>query len=903
MDAVHRASRPHSPEHSFVVPLRDLDAGALSLAGGKAANLGELIRAGLPVPDGFCVTTDAYRDATIAADLSELVEQLARTAADAPDRAAEVAGRARNRILSTPMPAHVGDAVTAAYRSMGEPAVAVRSSATAEDLPFASFAGQQDTYLGIIGADAVLDAVHRCWASLWTDRAVVYRLRNGIDHADARLAVVVQQMVDSAVAGVMFTVNPVTGRRGETVVDASPGLGEAVVSGAVNPDHFVLDSRTGAVLERRLGDKRLEVRARPGGGTEAVSRPASDTACVSDDQLRALVALGTRVQEHYGQPQDTEWAIDAAGALWLTQARPVTTLFPLPDDGPVEDDFRVYFCFSLAQGLTRPLTPMGISAIRVIGSSVARLYGHPPVDPLAGPPPVHDAAGRLFFDITTIMRSTAGRAVFPRVLDVMEARSATVLRNLFADPRLSVVHASWWPVVRRLGMVATRFGMPLLVAQAVARPAAAHRRLDRLGARLRERPMPPESATATQRLDFVVQHLGDAVVQVGPRVMPPAAAGFAMLWLAGRLLGDDAGPGDLATVLRGLPHNVTTEMDLELWGVATAIRADDDAVAAVRLESSADLAERYRTGSLPPALQHRLQGFLDRYGHRAVAEIDVGVPRWAEDPAHVIGVLGNYLRLDDPDRAPDVVFARGAAEAESMVTTLTDRARRRGRVRGRAVGFALDRARQLAGVRELPKFDIVLVLGQARHELRRIGAELAAAGRLAQAGDVFFLDLREVRAALAGRDLRDVVAHRRTDHDREMGRRHVPRVLLSDGTEPEAGAGGPPTADGALVGTAASAGTVTGPARVVLDPTGAHLSPGEILVAPSTDPGWTPLFLTAGGLVMEMGGANSHGAVVAREYGIPAVVGVPDATGRISTGQRVEVDGTHGLVRSTTSPS
>jgi pyruvate,water dikinase len=898
MDVVQQASRPRSREHSFVVPLRDLDASALSLAGGKAANLGELIRAGLPVPDGFCVTTDAYRDVAIAADLSGIVDELAGSTADDPERAAAIAERARKRILSTAMPAHVAAAVTSAYRALGEPAVAVRSSATAEDLPFASFAGQQDTYLGITGVDAVLDAVHRCWASLWTDRAVVYRVRNRIDHAETRLAVVVQRMVDSAVAGVMFTVNPVTGRRGETVIDASPGLGEAVVSGAVNPDHFVLDGRTGAVLERRLGDKRLVVRARAGGGTETVPRPASDAASLTDDQLRALVRLGARVQEHYERPQDTEWAIDGEGQLWLTQARPVTTLFPLPAGAETEDGVRVYFCFSLAQGLTRPLTPMGISAIRVIASSVARLYGHPPADPVAGPPPVRDAAGRLFFDITTIMRSRPGRTVFPRVLDVMEGRSATVLRDLFADPRLSVVHPSWWPVVRRLGWVALRFGIPLQVAQALVRPAAARRRLDRVGARLRNREMPPESATAGQRLDYVVGLLGDAVVRVVPRVMPPAAAGFSLLGLAARLLGPDAHPGDLETVLRGLPHNVTTEMDLELWSMATAIRADDDAAAAVGLESPAELAERYRTGTLPPVLRDRLQAFLDRYGHRAVAEIDVGVPRWAEDPTHVMGVLGNYLRLHDPGRAPDVVFARGAAEAEAMVTTLANRARRRGPVRGRAVGFALDRTRQLAGIRELPKFDIVLVLAQARQELLAIGAELAAAGRLVQSADVFFLDLGEVREALAGRDLRDVVDGRRAGYSREIGRRHVPRVLLSDGTEPEARTSIQPAADGALVGIAASGGSTTGPARVVLDPTGAHLAPGEILVAPSTDPGWTPLFLTAGGLVMEMGGANSHGAVVAREYGIPAVVGVPNATTTFRTGQQLIVDGTRGLVTS-----
>jgi phosphohistidine swiveling domain-containing protein len=277
------------------------------------------------------------------------------------------------------------------------------------------------------------------------------------------------------------------------------------------------------------------------------------------------------------------------------------------------------------------------------------------------------------------------------------------------------------------------------------------------------------------------------------------------------------------------------------------------------------------------------------------------LPRWAEDPTHVLGVLGNYLRLDDPERAPDTVFARSAAEAESMVATLTDRARQRGALRARAVGVALDRTRQLAGLRELPKYYIVRVLAQVRVELLDIGAELSAAGGLARADDLFFLDLREVGDAIDGRDVCDVAAGRRGLYDRETARRHVPRVLLSDGTEPEARSALTSVADGALVGIAASAGTATGSARVVLEPAGAYLAPGEILVAPSTDPGWTPLFLTAGGLVMEMGGPNSHGAVVAREYGIPAVVGLPAATSSIVTGQEITVDGTRGLVTSVSS--
>ncbi|MGR6964568.1 PEP/pyruvate-binding domain-containing protein [Geodermatophilus sp. URMC 61] len=871
MDTAAQPTTTGTGRHPVVVPLRDLDAGDLALAGGKAANLGELIGAGFPVPDGFCVTTGAYAELAAAAGLADLLDGPALPAA-------ELARAARERILATPMPPSVAGAVADAYAGLGESVpVAVRSSATAEDLPFASFAGQQDTYLDVVGEDDVLDAVHRCWASLWTERAVVYRERNGIDSAGTRLAVVVQRMVDAAVAGVMFTVNPVTGRRTETVVDAAPGLGEAVVSGAVDPDHVLLDSPTGAVLERRVG-----------GGRDA---------CLTDGQLRELALLGARVQEHYGRPQDTEWAIDGAGTLWLTQARPVTTLFPVPERPSPDDGLRVWFCASLAQGLTRPLTPMGISAFRVMARSVLRLAGRPPADPVAGPPGVQEAAGRLFFDITPIVRSRAGRAYFPRVLDVMEARSAVVLRGLFDDPRLSVVHSSWLPVVRRLTRLAVRFGVPLQVGQALARPAAARRRLDRVGARLRGRPLPGDAAPVGERLDAVLGLLGGAMPTVVPRVLPPVAAGFAALGLAAKLLGDDAHPGDLATVLRGLPHNVTTEMDLELWRLATAVRADPASAEALRSGTAGELADRYRDDALPEVLQRGLRLFLARSGFRAVAEIDVGVPRWAEDPAHLLGVLANYLQLDDPARAPDAVFARSAAEAEDMVATLTARARQRGRLRGAAVGFSLDRARQLAGLRELPKYDIVLVLGRVRALLASIGADLVATGVLARADDVFFLSLPEVRDAVsAARPLHEVVAGRRADHEREMGRRHVPRVLLSDGTEPEAVASGSVVADGALVGTAASAGTVTGRARVVLEPTGAQLVPGEVLVAPSTDPGWTPLFLTAGGLVMEMGGANSHGAVVAREYGIPAVVGVPGATSRITTGEEVTVDGTRGVV-------
>jgi phosphohistidine swiveling domain-containing protein len=299
---------------------------------------------------------------------------------------------------------------------------------------------------------------------------------------------------------------------------------------------------------------------------------------------------------------------------------------------------------------------------------------------------------------------------------------------------------------------------------------------------------------------------------------------------------------------------------------------------------------------LPPTLQKGLADFLRAYGHRGVAEIDVGLPRWSEDPTYILGVLANYLRLDEPELAPDVQFRRAARGAEAMVTDLTRRASRKGRLRGALVGFLLRRTRALAGLREMPKFCIVLLLAQARALLWSVGEELAESGRLEKAEDVFFATLPEARTALAGADLRTVVRERRAGYEHELKRRHVPRILLSDGTEPAAEEALDAADDAALRGTPASSGTVTARARVILDPSDARLEPGEILVAPSTDPGWTPLFLTAGGLVMEMGGAMSHGAVVAREYGIPAVVGVPDATERIAPGERITVDGSAGSI-------
>src|SRR5579872_1973454 len=887
--------------HPLVLTFHNIDAGMLSQVGGKAANLGELTRAGLPVPAGFCLTTEAYARATDEVALEPILEQLASTPTTALTQLQNCAEAARDKILAVAMPDDIVEAVTSAYHKLasGVPVpVAVRSSATAEDLPFASFAGQQDTYLNIVGVEAILDAVRRCWASLWTDRAVSYRASNAIDPRTVRLAVVIQQMVEAEVAGVLFTANPLTGLRHQAVIDASPGLGEAVVSGAVNPDHFVVNMSSGEIVERHLGDKRVVIRATPGGGTRRVESVASnDEVCISDEQVRDLAQLGARVEAHYGSPQDTKWAIDSSGHLWLTQARPITTLYPLPTNAPTtNDDLRVYFSVSVLQGVYRPMTPMGIQAFRLIGSAAARFAtGRLPKNSSAGLSFLLDIGQRLFLDITPALRSMLGREVAAQVLQGMEAQSAVIFKQLAADPRLALTTTSKWPTLRKLIPIAIRTKIPLLMGRALIRPRSARKRIAALEAELRQLQMIAPGASAAELLDAFEHALLFNIPRVVRTVFPVAFAGIASSVSASRLLKSIATPDEVQTVLRSLPHNPTTEMDLVLWGLAQRIRTDPVVTDMVEETPPEQLAQAYREEKLPPILQQGLAEFLRVYGHRGVAEIDLGLARWSEDPTHILGVLANYLQLKNPELAPDVQFERGAQAAESMMIELIRRARRKGWFYSTLVRFDLKRIRELTGIREVPKYSFILLFARCRELLLTVGEELVQAGRLEKADDIFFVTLPEAREAVAGEDVRSLVRERRASYEYELNRRHIPRVLLSDGTEPTPEIR-TEMSDGALRGTPASAGKITAKARVILDPAGARLEPGEILVAPSTDPGWTPLFLTAGGLVMEMGGSMSHGSVVAREYGIPAVVGVHGATTRIVTGQCIAVDGSSGMI-------
>ncbi|NMB53469.1 MAG: phosphoenolpyruvate synthase [Leptolinea sp.] len=884
----------------FIRSLADLDKEDLPLAGGKGANLGAMLRAGLPVPAGFVVTTQGYRKFTAANHLNPVIHEA--LAAIQPDDLATLnaaSAAIRKSFQSGRMPAPLKDEIVSACKDFITPgrAVAVRSSATAEDLPDLSFAGQQDTYLNISGEAALLDAVIRCWASLWTARAIGYRTRNRIPQEDVMLAVVVQEMVQSDVSGVLFTANPLTGKRGETVIDATLGLGEALVSGQVEPDHYVVDDLRNAILSKTIGAKAISIIGQAEGGTITVKNKDSYQQALPDEHILELVRLGRQAQDYLGGPQDMEWAW-ADGQMYVVQSRPVTSLYPLPavlDD----DNLEILLSFGVWQGMLDPYTPFGQDAFSYLIVGFARKFGEKIT---ADRQRVMLAAGeRLFVNLTHLLRSSLGRNFVNIFLSAIDPETIKVIRELLKDPRFSPVeHAS---LMDRLNFLRIFIPLAFNVVANMLAPARARARLERnIDLVLDETRSRFEKVNDISDLVAIFEELTDTMPGIMmPKLVGGIAGGQAPYQILLRTL-DFPGSQDLLFDLaRGLPHNVTTRMDLELWETAKAIQTQTSAVDHFLTTDTEKLVAEYRQGALPAATQTAVADFLARYGMRGVGEIDLGRPRWRENPANLFQALKSYLQID-PTNAPDVVFRRGEARAAEAAKQILAEVRKQpgGFIRAHFIGGLIRRFRELGGLRETPKFFVVKLFSVYRYALLAQGEKLAAEGTFDCAEDILFLHVWELKALGKGekRDWKSLIAERRRTYEREMHRRRVPRVLLTDGTS-YYDAPSTLAADDlcVLTGSPVSAGVTEGVVRVVLDPHGVQMQPGDILVCPATDPAWTPLFLAAGGLVTEVGGMMTHGSVVAREYGIPAVVGVSRATQRLRTGQRVRLDGSNGVVQ------
>ncbi len=901
----------------------------LEVVGGKGANLARLARAGFNVPKGFLIPTESYRTFVTEHDLDAGI----RSALDDLDfndpNALEAASqRIRTQFGLAPVSKALHDALFIAYGWISAPPVAVRSSATAEDLPDMSFAGQQDTFLNVIGADALTDAVISCWSSLWTARAMGYRARNEIPHEDVSISVVVQEMVEADISGVMFTSNPLSGKRDEIVIDATFGLGEALVSGQVEPDNYIVSvtaskaqQSTAAQKEiasaiklprndsyeikfKTLGAKATVIRSQTNGGTTTETTDQAEVQALPDEIILKLAKVGQKIAEEYEFPQDIEWAY-AKEILYILQSRPITSLFPLPENLPAKP-LKLLFGFHSVQGILEPLTPLGAQTMQYVLSGGALVFGKDLTHKTQNF--LHKAGERLWIDLTSIVQHPIGQKNYAKAISAIDPAVGQIIGKLLADgeflrqrqrPTLKGIFNLLKFVVPFWGRVIRYWRHP---------EDGAKRFFEIMDAKISET---ETRAKLTGDLwDDFRNHItlwhearlifpNTVVPQGVSAIVASMAPFFGILQRFSKAIGE---PQLYLEISRGLPNNVTTEMDLHLWETAQTIGADPESLQLFAETDALQIATAYKKKTLPEIAQQAVARFMSRYGMRGLGEIDLGRPRWRDEPFHILQTIQSYLEITDPALAPDLVFKKGAEVAELAAKKLERKVRKLngGKLKARLVRWAVSRYRPLAGLREAPKFFAIQMMDVIHKGFLESGKALLAKNLLERDNDLFFLKIEELEAIASqeeiSKEIRKKIMQRREARARELRRKMLPRVLLSDGRAFFEGVQTTVDDSTDIVGDPVSPGMIEGRVRVVLNPHETQLKVGEILVCPGTDPAWTPLFLAAGGLVMEVGGLMTHGSVVAREYGIPAVVGVHEATTRLKTGMLVKIDGSNGAV-------
>ncbi|QXE36146.1 phosphoenolpyruvate synthase [Streptomyces sp. GMY02] len=867
----------------YVLDLREVDETQVGVVGGKGAHLGGLARIeGVRVPDGFCVTTDAFRRIMAEApSIDDQLDELSRLDPDDREAIRTLSARIRRTIEGIPVPGDLTAAITRALARLGERAAcAVRSSATAEDLPTASFAGQQDTYLNVVGTAAVLRHISRCWASLFTERAVTYRRRNGIDHRTVHMAVVVQQMAFPQAAGVLFTADPVTGNRKVATVDAGFGLGEALVSGLVNPDVFTV--RHGEVVARTIAAKQRAVHALPAGGTHevAIDSQRQEEPALTDAQVVRLVRLGRRIEAHFGRPQDIEWCL-VDDDFQIVQSRPITTLFPVPETGDQEN--HVYVSVGHGQMMTDPMKPLGLSMWR-----------------LTAMVPMHEAGGRLFVDVTRRLASPASRAGLldvmgkgdPLIRDALE----TVLDRGDFVPSVPDAGPGRPPARGASAPIATD---PIPTAPIATDPAIVSELIERSRASIAALERDIRTKTGPALFDFLTAAFEEHKRVLGDPLNHQAImAGMEATWWLNDKLQEWLGEKNAAdTLTLSAPGNVTSEMGLALLDVADVIRPYPEVVAFLRdVEDEGFLDELAKLAGGTEA-RDAIKAYLDRYGMRCVGEIDITRPRWRERPATLVPVILDNVRNFEPGAAGRR-FEEGLRKAREKEQDVLSRLRALpdGDRKADETKRMIDRVRTFIGYREYPKYGIVSRYFVYKQALLAEAERLVQADVLPEKDDIFYLTFQELHDVVRSNQVDDRLIRQRKDAFRSYHSLTPPRVLTSDGEAVTGAYRRDDVPAGALTGLPVSAGTVEGRARVVLDMAEADLEAGDILVTAFTDPSWSPLFVGIAGLVTEVGGLMTHGAVIAREYGLPAVVGVERATRLIRDGQRIRVHGTDGYV-------
>lgn len=864
-----------------VLEFREIDKTKQMVVGGKGMNLGECSRIdGILVPEGFCVTTETFKRVIGENDeLHQLLDQLAVQKVDERKRISEISRKIRDLIEGIEIDKGIEEDITRCLLTFGfEHSYAVRSSATAEDLPFASFAGQQDTYLNIKGKDAILQHISKCWASLFTDRAVIYRMQNGFDHRKVYLSVVIQRMIFPQASGILFTADPVSSNRKVLSIDASFGLGEALVSGLVSADNYKVQE--GRIVEKKISTKKLAIYARKEGGTvEKKIEPGQQVlSTLSDEQVLELERIGRKLEAHFGCPQDIEWCL-VDDTFYIVQSRPITTLYPIPEANDQEN--HVYVSVGHQQMMTDPMKPLGLSFFL-----------------LTTPAPMRKAGGRLFVDVTHMLASLDSRKM---LLDAMGQHDL-----LMKDALITIIERG--DFIKSLpnnkqeqssGKSNKSVSSADSRAQIENDPTIVSDLIKNSQTSIEELKQNIQTKSGSDLFDFILED-----IQILKKILfdPQSSAVFMAAMDASSWINENMnewlGEKNAAdTLSQSVPNNITSEMGLALLEVADVIRPYPEVIdylQHVKDDKFLDELVKFESGQ---KMQEAIYDYLGKYGMRCAGEIDITRTRWSEKPITLVPLILGNIKNFEPN-ASKRKFEQGRKAALKKEQELLDRLKQLpdGDQKAKETKRMIDLIRNFIGYREYPKYGMVSRYFVYKQALLKEADQLVQIGVIHEKEDIYYLTFEELGEVVRTNKLDYQIISKRKDEYKLYEKLTPPRVITSDGEIIVGEYKRENLPAEAIVGLPVSSGVIEGRARVILNMEEANLEDGDILVTSFTDPSWTPLFVSIKGLVTEVGGLMTHGAVIAREYGLPAVVGVEHATELIKDGQRIRVHGTEGYI-------
>ncbi|MGG3674833.1 phosphoenolpyruvate synthase [Bacillus nitratireducens] len=863
---------------SFVLDFQEIEKTQLFLVGGKGLNLGELSNIqGIQVPEGFCVTTVGYEKAIEQNEaFQDLLNQLTMLKIEDRNQIGEISKKIRETIMAVKITSDVEKAVTHYLSRFGnEHAYAVRSSATAEDLPYASFAGQQDTYLNIIGKEAILQHVRKCWASLFTERAVMYRIQNGFEHSQVSICVVVQKMVFPQASGILFTADPITSNRKVLSIDASFGLGEALVSGLVSADNYKV--KEGEIVGTMIATKKLAIYALKEGGTETkqIDPVQQKLQTLPEQQILQLARIGRQIEAYFGSPQDIEWCL-ADDTFYIVQSRPITTLYPIPEAN--DQGNHVYISVGHQQMMTDAMKPLGLSFFLLTTNA-----------------PMRKAGGRLFVDATQRLASPASRDFLINTLGksdplIRDALTTVVERDdfitLLPDDEKeksvgkSVPPASSQPQIEN---------DPAIVTDLIKTSQASLEELKRN----------MQTKSGVDVFDFILEDIQQLrTVLFNPQSIAVIMAGMdASSWINEKMeqwLGEKNAADTLS---QSVQNNITSEMGLALLDVADVIRPYPKVIEYLQHIEDDSFLDELVTFEGGDKVRDAIYAFLNKYGMRCSGEIDITKTRWSEKPTTIIPMILNNIR-DFEMGASKRKFEVGLQEALKKEEELLDRLQHLpdGKQKVEETKQMIRNIRNFIGYREYPKYGMINRYFIYKQAILKEAEQLVQNSVINEREDIYYLTFEELHEVVRTNKLDYGIIHKRKNEYKLYEKLTPPRVITSDGEIITGKYKRENLPAEAIVGLPVSSGVIEGRARVILNMEDANLEDGDILVTAFTDPGWTPLFVSIKGLVTEVGGLMTHGAVIAREYGLPAVVGVENATKRIKDGQRIRVHGTEGYI-------